>query len=95
MFGILKYIVKNNSGLAILKYLMFGFLFQIFKRIIKSIISREIFNGKRLFMYPNCNVASMYAYSDIPDKDEIEILRDLVKMEGGCIYGYMSKYRFI
>ena len=83
MYGILKYIVKRNNGLAIVKYLIFGFIFQIFKRITGSIISKTIFNGKKLFLYPNCNVSSMYAYTDIPDKQEILLLRNLIKENGG------------
>lgn len=79
MYGILKYIISRNNGLSILKYLLFGFSFQLFKRITKSIVSKKIFNGKSIFMYPNCNVSSMYAYTDIPDKEEINILRNLVK----------------
>lgn len=77
MYTILRYIVTKNKGLNIFKYLILGFVFQLFKRVTKSIVSKKIFNGKFLFMYPNCNVSSMYAYTDIPDKDEIVFLREL------------------
>lgn len=83
MIGILKYIWNKNSGLCKLKYVFLGVIFQIFKRLTKSIIPKEIFNGKKIFLYPNCNVSSMYAYTDIPDKQEIELLRDIVKSGGG------------
>ena len=83
MLSILKYIWNKNIGLNKLKYLFVGVMFQIFKRLTKSIISKEIFNGKKLFLYPNCNVSSMYAYTEIPDKQEIDILRDIVKNGGG------------
>lgn len=79
MVGILKYIISNNSGLNIIKYLIFGLVFQIFKRLTSSIVSKKIFNGKSLFLYPHCNVSSMYAYTEIPDKKEIMVLRDLIK----------------
>lgn len=83
MLGILKYIWNKNSGLSKVKYLLMGFIFQVFKRLTKSIISKTIFNGKKIFLYPNCNVSSMYAYTDIPDKEEISILRNLVSKNGG------------
>ncbi len=83
MLGILKYIWNKNSGLSKVKYLLMGFIFQAFKRLTKSIISKTIFNGKKIFLYPNCNVSSMYAYTDIPDKEEISILRNLVSKNGG------------
>lgn len=77
MFRILKYIWNKNSGFYKIKYLILGFAFQVFKRVTKSVISKTIFNGQKIFMYPNCNVSSMYAYTDMPDKEEITILRDL------------------
>lgn len=83
MLGILKYIWNKNSGLSKVKYLLMGFIFQAFKRLTKSIISKTIFNGKKIFLYPNCNVSSMYAYTNIPDKEEISILRNLVSKNGG------------
>lgn len=79
MLGVLKYIFKQNLGLNIIKYLFVGAIFQLFKRLTNSIISKKIFNGKSIFMYPNCNVSSMYAYTSIPDKQEINILRNIVK----------------
>jgi len=78
MFGVLKYIWNKNSGIDKIKYLIIGIFFQIFKRFTKSIVSKKIFNGKRIFLFPNCNVSSMYAYTEIPDKKEIMLLRKLV-----------------
>lgn len=78
VYAILRYIIRHNQGLNILKYLILGFIFQLFKRVTKSIISKKIFNGKLLFMYPNCNISSMYAYTDIPDRNEIMLLRQLI-----------------
>jgi hypothetical protein len=68
MLSVIRYIFKNNKGIYILKYMILGILFQIFKRVTNSIISIKIFNGKMLFLYPQCNVSSMFAYVDIPDK---------------------------
>jgi len=83
MIDVLKYIWKKNTGLYKIKYLLLGVLFQVFKRTTKSIVSKKIFNGKKIFLYPNCNVSSMYSYTDIPDKQEINILRNIVKNGGG------------
>jgi len=82
MLSVLRYIWNKNKGINKIKYLILGVLFQVFKRLTKSIISKKIFNGKKLFLYPNCNVSSMYAYTDIPDKEEINILRNLVSKDG-------------
>ncbi|MFA6189492.1 MAG: FkbM family methyltransferase [Sulfuricurvum sp.] len=42
-----------------------------------SVISKKLFNGKKIFLYPNCNVSTMYAYTAIPDQQEILLLRKL------------------
>jgi len=79
MIKILKYILKSNSLLKVPKYLFLGLSFQIFKRLSNNVISKKIFNGKRILLFPNCNVSTMYTYTDIPDKQEIEVLRNLLK----------------
>jgi hypothetical protein len=63
MFSVIRYIIENNKGIYILKYMILEILFQIFKRFLNSIISIKIFNGKMLFLYPQCNVSSMFAYT--------------------------------
>lgn len=79
MLNVLKYIWNKNNGICKIKYLFIGMSFQIFKRLSKKIISKTIFNGKNIFLYPNCNVSSMYAYTDIPDREEILLLREFAK----------------
>lgn len=81
MLQVLRYIFTKNKGIDKLKYVVLGVMFQIFKRVTGSVVSKKIFNGKSLFLYPACNVSSMYAYTDIPEKEEITILRSLVKNE--------------
>lgn len=81
MLQILKYIVTKNTLVMIPKYIILALVFQIFKRVTKSVVSKKIFNGKNIFMYPQCNVSTMYAYTEIPDKKEIFILRDLIKSD--------------
>jgi hypothetical protein len=63
MFSVIRYIIENNKGIYILKYMILEILFQIFKRFLNSIISIKIFNGKTLFLYPQRNVSSMFAYT--------------------------------
>lgn len=81
MLQILRYIVTKNTLIMIPKYIILALVFQIFKRVTNSIVSKKIFNGKNIFMYPQCNVSTMYAYTEIPDKKEIFILRDLIKSD--------------
>ena len=83
MIKVLEYIWNTNIGFSKVKYLVFGALFQVFKRVTKSVVSKIIFNGKQIFMYPNCNVSSMYAYTDIPDRREILLLRGLANDKAG------------
>ncbi len=81
MWQILKYIVKNNHFISIPKYLILGSVFQFFKRVTNSIISKQIFNEKMLFLYPKCNVSSMYTYTAIPDRKEIMSIRKLASKD--------------
>lgn len=81
MLQILRYIVTKNTLIMIPKYIILALIFQIFKRVTNSVVSKKIFNGKNIFMYPKCNVSTMYAYTEIPDKKEIFILRDLIKSD--------------
>ena len=62
MLNVLKYIWNKNNGIYKIKYLFIGISFQIFKRLSKKIISKTIFNGKNIFLYPNCNVC-IYRYT--------------------------------
>jgi FkbM family methyltransferase len=84
MYEVLRYIFKRNKGLSRVKYLMLGSLFQVFKRFSGSTISKTIFNGKKIFLYPDCNISSMYTYTKIPDEKEIKILRSLAKKKQAC-----------
>jgi len=75
IYNIIKYIFENNPLIKTPFYIIKAVSFQIFKRITKSIVSMKLFNGKQIFLYPDSNVSSMFAYTSIPDKKEIEILR--------------------
>lgn len=86
MFQILKYIITKNRFVQIPKYLALGIIFQIFKRISKNVISKKTFNGKQVFLYPNCNVSTMFAYTEIPDKSEIMTLRKLAQKSERVVF---------
>jgi len=79
MLEVIRYIIRKNKGLNIVKYLFFGVVFQIYKRATGNIVSKHIFNGKSLFLYPKCTISTMYAYTDIPDKEEVLVLRNLIE----------------
>lgn len=65
MLGVLNYIWSKNRGISRVKYLIFGLIFQVFKRITKSVVSITIFNSKKLFcipiaMYQVCMLIQVY-----------------------------------
>jgi FkbM family methyltransferase len=75
IYKIIKYIFKSNSLVRVPFYLIRAFFYQIFKRLTGKIISIKLFNGRQLFLYPDSNVSSMFVYTDIPDKEEVDLLR--------------------
>lgn len=65
MLNVLKYIWNKNSGINKIKYLILGVLFQIFKRLTKSIISKKYLMGRKYFyiqtvMYQVCMLIQIY-----------------------------------
>lgn len=52
-----------------------AFFYQIFQRTSNSLLSKKLFNGKKIILFPKCNVSSLFVYSNIPDKKEIFLLR--------------------
>lgn len=76
IFKIIKYIFNNNSLIKTPFFLIRAFTYQIFKRLTGKIVSIKLFNGYKIFLYPKSNVSTMFAYTDIPDKKEINILRN-------------------
>ncbi len=81
MFQILRYIFKNNSAIEVPKYLLIGLIFQLYKRLIGSVVSKKIFNGRSIFLYPRCNVSTLFTYTAIPDKEEVQTLREILHDE--------------
>lgn len=75
---IAKYIFTQNSLIKVPFYLIRAASFQMFKRITGRIISKKLFNGKQIFLFPHCNVSTMFVYTDIPDKKEILFIRNII-----------------
>ncbi|MCS5712302.1 FkbM family methyltransferase [Candidatus Berkiella aquae] len=74
---ILRYIIQNNSPFAIPYRLGLAFLYQGYKRCVKTIFSKRLFNGQKIFLYPNNCISSAFVYASHPDKQEIAALRQL------------------
>jgi len=49
----------------------------LFQYMTGSVVSLRLFNGKRMILFPGSEVSSMFLYTDIPDKEEIMVLRRL------------------
>lgn len=75
IIGIYKFILYYNKPLYVPYRLFLAFCYQVYKRTIALTFSKRIFNGNQVFIYPNCTISSQFIYTDIPDKDEIGILR--------------------
>jgi len=58
VFNVLKYIYKHNSLQQLPLRLVQSVAFQLYKRISKGIISKQLFNGKKILLFPNCTISS-------------------------------------
>lgn len=83
---IFSFICKNNSLFEIPKFLAIALIYQIFKRITKQIISYPLKNGKNIFLFPNCNISTMFTYTEIPDSKEIAYLRDKIQDSKNVVF---------
>ena len=72
---ILVYLFENNP-IYLVPYRIFDLIrLHYVVNFKKRIISKKLFNGKQIFLFPGCNVSSLFFYTDIPDKQEIMFLR--------------------
>lgn len=74
---IFQYIVQNNPPLAVPYRLLLAFFYQGYKRLVKTIFSKRLFNGQKIFLYPNNRISSAFVYASHPDQLEIAALRSL------------------
>lgn len=73
-FRILKYILNNNPWYLVPKRLIDAFFFQCHKRFSKRILVKRLFNGNRIYLFPQNPIASSLVYGE-PDQNEINCLR--------------------
>ncbi|MGE3319005.1 MAG: FkbM family methyltransferase [Candidatus Berkiella sp.] len=74
---IFDYIVQNNPPILVPYRLMLACLYQGYKRLCKTIISKKLFNGTKIFLYPNNRICSGFVYANHPDQLEVAELRNL------------------
>lgn len=84
VFQIVKCIVQNNPWKKVPQRLCEAFYFQCHKRLSKNVLTKQLFNGRKIYLYPNNPIASSFVYMPIPDRQEITILRE--KAEQGSIF---------
>jgi FkbM family methyltransferase len=77
IIAILKYILESNPVYSVPKYLLYAVGYQIYKRLSGGVFSKNLFNGKKILIFPGNPIASSFIYSECHDKDEIEALRAL------------------
>lgn len=77
IIAVLKYIINNNPIYSVPKYLLWALGYQIYKRFSGGIFSKNLFNGKKILIFPGNPIASSFIYSACHDRDEIEALRAL------------------
>lgn len=73
--NIYRYIIKNNPPFLIPFRLFLALFYQIYKRLIKKPIVKKLFNGKKIWLFPDNPVSSAFIYSAFPDQEEIIALR--------------------
>ena len=85
-FKILKYIFLNNVKSDIPKYLILGIGYGLIKKITKRPIVFKLFNKKKIYLFDDSSVSSLFTYCKIPDHHEILILREMVKENKELIF---------
>lgn len=75
LYHVAKYIIHNNPWYQIPGRFMLAMGYQCYKRLFRGIISKNLFNGKKILLFPNSPIASAFVYTACPDKQEILALR--------------------
>ncbi|MFI4937121.1 MAG: FkbM family methyltransferase [Candidatus Berkiellales bacterium] len=74
---ILKYIIDNNPWHQVPMRIVMAIFYQGYKRTIKGIFTKKLFNGTHIFLFPNNPISSAFIYAPFPDQVEILALRQL------------------
>lgn len=74
---IFDYIIQNNPPLLVPYRLLLACFYQGYKRFCKTTFSKKLFNGKKIFLYPNNRACSGFVYASYPDQAEVTELRKI------------------
>lgn len=77
VYQVFKSICQHNSPWEVPLRCLKGGLYQIKKRVLKTPQIIRLFNQQQLVLFPDCPVSSGFIYSRLPDRKEIEWLRQL------------------
>lgn len=77
IFKIFFYIIKNNPWYSWPWRFLQAFTYQLTKRWAQTIYTKKLFNGKKIFLFPQSPVSSAFVYAPYPDQKEIRLLRAL------------------
>lgn len=80
-YQIVKYIVDHNDRWSVPYRLWQAFMYQCQKQFSRRIRIKTLFNGAKIYLFHNNPVASAFVYTPIPDKEEIDALRQLAEPE--------------
>jgi FkbM family methyltransferase len=75
-YEVLRYICNNNKASRIPYVVLRSVTWQLMKRITGSITTVKLINGKNIFIFPDNEVSSFFIYSDLPDRNEVMLLRE-------------------
>jgi len=75
---IFKYIIKNNPWYLVPLRAIQAIAYQCYKRTFNHVLTKKIFNGKKIYLYPKSPNSSAFVYAKIPDRNEILALRSFV-----------------
>ncbi len=70
-----RFIYQNNPWYELPWRFLSAFYYQCRKRMSGNIVVKNLFNGKKIFLFPGNPISSALIYSAIPDKDEVTLLR--------------------
>lgn len=73
--NVLCYIVGQNPWYVVPFRVLWSVSLLFFQYMTKSVVSIRLFNGTHMILFPQNAVSSMFLYTDIPDKEEIMLLR--------------------
>ena len=84
IINIFRFIIENNTWTAVPKKIASAFYYQLHKRFCSIPKIKTLFNGYKIYLFHNNPVTTAFVYTDVPDRDEIEALRNLA--DGNTIF---------